>query len=81
MKVMANVASAMPYDGRNERGSNFAGARRSAKSRSAFAWMGSAPQPAMRKHERSSPSTSLSLRRLATRAYAKFGAYVMVPRC
>src|ERR1700722_18419258 len=78
---MASVASAIPYEGTSDDEAKPAGASLTAKSRSVLDWMGSAPHPVMRMHERSSPATSLSLRRLATRAKAKFGAYVIVPRC
>jgi len=66
VNVTASVASAMPYEGMKLRGSKPAGASFAAKSRSVRDWMGSAPQPVRRMHERSHPSTSRSFRRLAT---------------
>jgi hypothetical protein len=78
---MASVASAIPYDGTNAFASTRAGARQRAKSLSASARIGSAPQPAIRSDDRSRSATSLSFSRLATSAYANVGAYVMVPRC
>ena len=64
VNVMASVASAIPYDGRNARGSKRAGASVSANSRSTLAWIGSAPQPDTRSDDRSRSSQVLALQAL-----------------
>ena len=73
-KVIASVASAMPYDGKNDRASKPTGPSLAANSRSVFAWIGSAPQPVMRMQERSNPTTSFSFSRFEMSANAKLGA-------
>src|SRR5262249_61638772 len=77
VKEMASDDSAMPYEGSSARLSKPMRSNDSANPSSVSGRMGSAPHPATRHVERSSPSRSAGLMRLTQRAYAKFGAYAM----